>query len=259
VTMNIALTTICVKARSDRAPMYYVRPLLDIIESHVEYTRQQSESLTSTPLMIWSYGYIKNLLKSLGVNTLDFNPELIGRQCFEGDRWLHDKGFFISPNAIEAREPLLYAVWLAKAYVIHTLLSREDIDAAVWLDCAYRVSYRHNHNIDEYIRYGKRMPNIARFVDTVRAWLKSSPVVLAGSRIPPDIRIDDIACVRPLAGCFIAVRKDYRDEVWNSLLKIHHELVHRKQLSTDEAMWALACKTTALVRNVDEWDIALYG
>lgn len=257
--MNMILTTICGKARTDRAPIYYIRPMLDVFESYVTYMNQQLPTQTKMSLIVWSWGYFKKLLLSLGIDSWELSPETIARRYFDGDRWLHDRSFFRSPNSIQAREPLLYAVWLAKAYVMHELLSHDNVDAVVWMDCAYRVSYKHHHNIDEYIRFGDATPNWARFMDTVHAWLSDAQVVLAGSDISHDVCVENVDKVRPLAGCFIAVRRDSRDYLWESLVATHTDLVEKKCLSTDEAMWALACKEIATVRSFQDWDTALYG
>ncbi|MEM4217985.1 MAG: hypothetical protein QXZ09_08165 [Candidatus Methanomethylicaceae archaeon] len=254
---TIAITTVCGKARTDRAPMYYIRPLLDLLQAHSEHSHSFCDPEEHAPLIVWSWGYFKCVLWSLGIDTHQINPRDIAKQYFDGDLWLSDSSFFAQPSAIEARQPILYATWLLKAYVIYEMLAYYD--GVIWLDCAYRVSYFNNHNIDRYIRNDNRRADVCRFVARVRQWLKHSQVVLAGEQIPKGISLDNAHNVRPIAGCFLAVRQDCRDDIWSAITNIHRELVRNKKLSTDEAVWALACREVATVQSVQQWDAALYG
>ncbi|MEM4204180.1 MAG: hypothetical protein QXS54_08940 [Candidatus Methanomethylicaceae archaeon] len=245
--MDTRLVTICGKARSDRPIIYYIRPLLDLMSK-------------TDKIIVWSWGYYREVLHALNVPSYELEPEAVVREFFDGNLWLTDPGsYFIDPLIIEAREPLLYACWLCKAYVLRKVFDVAPIDGAIWIDCAYRVSYRHNHLIDNYISGAPWKIDVERFRKKVAEWLEEAPLVIASAPIPRDLDTENAHELRPVTGCFLAVRRDYKDNMFALLRSVHHDLVLKRRLGTDEAAWALAFKDVAKTVHWTTWDEALYG
>ena len=244
--MKVVLTTICGEARTDRPAIYYVRPLLDFLSVQKD-------------VIVWSWGYYSLLLRSVGVATQHIDPVSAATEHFGGREWLHDPSRFANPGNIEAREPLLYACWLCKIISLKRSLEMTGADAAVWIDAAYRVSYCHGHNIDDYLKSGRQTPNPSRLIDFVSERLERSPVLLAGTPIPGDFSVENAHLKPTLAGAFIALRHDARGDVWDRFRDAHRRLLDHGRVSTDEAVWALSVGDIAEIIDWKVWDMAIYG
>lgn len=229
------VTSACLGARNDRPWIYYLHPLQD-----------QVEVLTTSEIdfLVWTW---PRSVRGVSVvapkeRIRTFDPDSIARALWDKDSWDGQlPSLHINPKAIEARNPSLFDIWLAKLPLVLKSMEETGAEVGMWVDCAHAVSWDCKHAYDRYTSQLITRWNLKAGLPTIVQAARDHGVVLCGEM--PAVRplpIEHVVKEKYCNGSLFAIHKTYGQDVVAAVQKAWKEIREAGKIHTDEPWFALA-------------------
>ncbi len=223
------VTSAFLGARSDRPWLYYLHPLAD---------QAECAAAAGVPFRAWSWNRsvraVRAVVDEQHVRVTD--PTELARQYWDRDSWEGRLGtFHVRPESIEAQNPALFDVWLAKLPLVLKSLEETGAEVGLWADCGHAVSYECGHRYDAYTSELTTRWNLARAMPAIAEVVRERGMLLCGE-LPEErpLSLEQAVRERYCAGSFFAVHANYGAVALASVQGWWQQLLHAGRISTDE-------------------------